>query len=237
MDKFHLYSKKVIRIIMIYVLFQTEQPATRTADNEKETINENILVAETRGDIKSTPTPRPRPLQCEVKEAGKHVKEAITLLQRSINKRDSEASQDDCSIYALGLAKKLRAFSEEERMEIMYDIDGMILTRRRAKHPSRFTATPLISPSQYSQCSSPMSSYSEPLSSGVLYNQDSRISYTQPVQINVSQEQHTRQMYSPEIQPQDTTTETGSNVCIISDQSLEAGHQLSDIIAQAYNTA
>lgn len=35
----------------------------------------------------------------------------------------SQASQDDCEIYALGLAKKLRAFSEDERLEIMYNIE------------------------------------------------------------------------------------------------------------------
>ncbi|KAJ8720808.1 hypothetical protein PYW08_006273 [Mythimna loreyi] len=46
---------------------------------------------------------------------------------------------DDCEIYAMGLAKKLRSFTEEEKLEIMYEFDGIILHRRRAKNPNQFT--------------------------------------------------------------------------------------------------
>ena len=155
-------------------------------------------------------------------------------------KRDSQASQDDCDIYVLGLAKKLRAFSEEERLEIMYDIDGMILSRRRAKQPNRFATHSFMSPSQYSQASSPMDpmySYSEPLSSEDLYSPNTRMPYSDPLHIHVPQEQPRSHIYSPELpQQEDTNAKKGSKVHIISDQSLR-GVQLSDIIAQAYHTA
>ncbi|KAF5306024.1 hypothetical protein FQR65_LT00739 [Abscondita terminalis] len=165
---------------------KTEQPCTLTVDNE--TIDESRVIAETRNEARTPQSTRPRSLQCEVKEAGKHVKEALTLFQQSFAKRESQASQDDSDIYALGLAKKLRSFSEEERLEIMYEIDGMIINRRRAKQPNRFTTNAFIPSPQYSQCSSPMSSYSEPLPRQVLYRHNT--------QIHVPNEHHTRQMYS-----------------------------------------
>ncbi|CAH2003137.1 unnamed protein product [Acanthoscelides obtectus] len=221
------------------MLYRTEQPCTPTVDNEEETINEKRLIAENKNVTKTPQAARPRSLQREVQEAGKQVKEAAGLLQQSIKKRDCQASQDDCDIYALGLAKKLRAFSEEERLEIMYDLDGMILNRHRAKHPNRFTSTTFIAPSQYSRCSSPMSSCSEPLSREVLYSQNTLMGYSEPAQVHVPQEQDTRQIYSKasEIsQSQYTDAETGSNININSNQAVGGDH-LSDIIAQAYNTA
>lgn len=39
--------------------------------------------------------------------------------------------EDDCDLYARLLAKKLRRFNENERHEIMYEIDGLVLSRRR----------------------------------------------------------------------------------------------------------
>lgn len=106
----------------------------------------------------------------------------------------------------------------------------MILNRRRMKHPNRFTATAFIPPSQYSQCSSTISSYSESLSGDALYNQNTRMTYS-TTQSHVPQKEHRHQMYSDsdslEIHlSQDTDAETGSNVRIISDQSLKVASSL-----------
>lgn len=173
-----------------------------------------------------------------MKEAGKQVKEAISLFQESIRKRESQAPVDDCEIYALGLAKKLRAFTEEERLEIMYHFDGMIIERRRAKNPERFsTTTPLFTTP--SRPSSNMSSYSEPLLRNTVCRQNTRTVYSEPPVIHIPEQKDIYHMYpeSPQIQiTQNTDAQTESTVHIISDERLEDS-QLSTIISKAYKYA
>lgn len=93
------------------------------------------------------------------------------------------------------LAKKLRAFSEIEKLEIMYEIDGIIINRRRAKQSPQFsrnTFTP--SPSTMGRPSSSMSSYSEPLP--YVYRQNTRTTYSEPPQIHILDGQNIRQVNS-----------------------------------------
>lgn len=41
----------------------------------------------------------------------------------------SSKDEDDCDLYGRLLAKRLRQFSKADRQEIMYELDGLILSR------------------------------------------------------------------------------------------------------------
>lgn len=76
----------------------------------------------------------------------------------------------------MGLAKKLRSFTEEERLEIMYEFDGIILNLRRAKNSNQFTNSTFNPSSPFSRPSSAIakddiSSYSEPFFRDVVHRQ------------------------------------------------------------------
>lgn len=70
----------------------------------------------------------------ELQEVSKEMSNAFNTLNQAlkISKRQREQSlqeEDDCDLYGRLLAKRLRQFSETERQEIMYELDGLLLSR------------------------------------------------------------------------------------------------------------
>lgn len=231
------------------LFFQTEESST-IDDTTPHTSRE---ITQTND---STPqTSRPRLIQSEVKEAGKYLKEALSTFQDNMKKRESTAPPDDCEVYGIMLAKKLRAFTEMERLEIMYDIDGLIINRRRSKQQHQFSSD-TFAPSPTAMCrpSSSISSYSEPLPSEWVHRntRNTRQSYSEPpvihisglntqqlysepTVINIAEEQNPQQLYSepPVIhitEGQNTQTDE-PNVVILRNELL------SDAISKAYDGA
>lgn len=71
-------------------------------------------------------------LPLELQEVSKEMSNAFNTLNQALKKRQSVPSpkeEDDCDLYARLLAKRLRKFSESERQEIMYELDGLLLSR------------------------------------------------------------------------------------------------------------
>lgn len=100
----------------------------------------------------------------ELEKADKEMSKAFnTLNQAILNKDQQNKIEDDCDLYGRLLANKLRKYSDNERQEIMYDIDGLLLKRRRncspqINHPSQIIISkrPSSSATSYS-CPSPSS--------------------------------------------------------------------------------
>ncbi|CAH1999561.1 unnamed protein product [Acanthoscelides obtectus] len=248
--------------ITINTQSRDEQPGKSTIISEEEIMNKP---GETKNEITTPRTGRSRSLQCEVKEAGRHVKEALSLFQESVKRRESQEHPDDCEIYGMGLAKKLRAFSEEERLEIMYEFNGIILNRRRTKQPNRFTNRVFNPSSEYTRSSSAIfspspgiSCYSEPLQHKMASIQNVRMTdsappeihtsevehtllvYSKPLQIQTpSEEKYTIQMYSesPQVNVlQNADAQSSSNIHIISVDLLRSTYRC-DVICNAFNNA
>ena len=73
-------------------------------------------------------------LPIELQEVSKEMTNAFNTLSQALksSKRRREQSsreEDDCDLYGRIMARRLRQFSETERMEIMYELDGLMLSR------------------------------------------------------------------------------------------------------------
>lgn len=99
----------------------------------------------------------------ELQEAGKHMKDAMTTLNKVLQKQ--EVPEDDCDRYGKILANKLRKLPDLKRMQLMWEIDGLyIKTIQCVPFPAannQFVPSPSPSPTSYSVCSA----YSEPMTS------------------------------------------------------------------------
>lgn len=92
-------------------------------------------------------------------EADGTVREALSSLKTTLDSKRSQ-EDDDCDLYGKNLAKKLRRLPVDERLQLMYDIDGIFMHRRQLlKQPQtseNCSTTYVPSPSQ-----SPQSTYSQ----------------------------------------------------------------------------
>ncbi|VEN61808.1 unnamed protein product, partial [Callosobruchus maculatus] len=88
---------------------------------------EDPLIEDTHEDLQTAPNqPQPsREVHPELQQAQHLMSEAFSSLTNVLNKRQAE--EDDCDLYGKLIAKKLRRFSEEERVLVMYEIDGIFL--------------------------------------------------------------------------------------------------------------
>lgn len=73
----------------------------------------------------------------------KRMDEAFQILTSAANKRQ-DPQKDECDLYGDLLAKKLRRYNEDEREEIMLEIDSMLLKRKKKKS---VMSTPVPTPS------------------------------------------------------------------------------------------
>lgn len=99
--------------------------------------------------------PRRRKNPPELQEAGKSMKEAMTSLNKVLNK--PQVPEDDFDRYGKILANKLRKLSETDSLKMMYEIDGMFIRRLNAT-PTYLTRP---SPTYYVRSESSCTSYSD----------------------------------------------------------------------------
>ncbi|CAG9787176.1 unnamed protein product [Diatraea saccharalis] len=105
----------------------------------------------------------------ELEKADKEMSKAFnTLNQAILNKGQQNKIEDDCDLYGRLLANKLRKYSDNERQEIMYDIDGLLLKRRRNCSPQYVSSPSQIIISK--RPSSSATSYSCPSPSSLWIN-------------------------------------------------------------------
>lgn len=68
----------------------------------------------------------------ELQEAGQHMKDAISSLNNVSQKQ--EVPEDDCDRYGKILAKKLRKLNELERMQFIWEMDGLFIKTIEKNH-------------------------------------------------------------------------------------------------------
>lgn len=68
-----------------------------------------------------------------MQEVSQQVTQAVKKLKRYLNEKQND--EDECELYGRLLAKRLKSYSEIDRLEIMYEIDGVLLRKRR-RHSS-----------------------------------------------------------------------------------------------------
>ncbi|CAK1600550.1 unnamed protein product [Parnassius mnemosyne] len=94
----------------------------------------------------------------ELQEASKQMSAAFSTLNSVLQtkKYRENKENDDADLFCKLLAKQLKDFPKDEREEIMYEIHGLILNKRR--HCRGRVFEPIISPSIYNRSSSAHSS-------------------------------------------------------------------------------
>nr|XP_021186534.2 uncharacterized protein LOC110373556 [Helicoverpa armigera] len=101
-----------------------EQRAVIIEQTEEETKDTNKKMRPVRRRISVKPP--------ELERADKEMAKAFNMLSQAIlNKGQQNKIEDECDLYGRLVANKLRKFSDDERQEIMYEIDGLLLKRRR----------------------------------------------------------------------------------------------------------
>lgn len=74
----------------------------------------------------------------EVQEPWNHLKGGLAAESKVSSKR-ANTEDDDCDLFAKILAKKLRKLPEHERLLLMYEIDGMFISRLYGNNSSPVT--------------------------------------------------------------------------------------------------
>ncbi|XP_049877487.1 uncharacterized protein LOC126374807 isoform X2 [Pectinophora gossypiella] len=103
-------------------------------DDEDETDDRQEIPMETVY-IEEAPRPattRRRINPPELMDTSKIMKQAICTLNTILQKK-SDTREDDCDRYGKILANKLRKLCEDERLQIMYEIDGLFIKNMQNK--------------------------------------------------------------------------------------------------------
>ncbi|XP_022823575.1 uncharacterized protein LOC111354371 [Spodoptera litura] len=143
------------------------QNTTTTTESEKLDGEEEVVgagSAPTTSSLETVPRRRKNPM--ELQEAGKTMKEAMSSLNKVLNK--PVVPEDDFDRYGKILANKLRKLSETDSLKMMYEIDGLFIKRINAI------------PSYFTQPSPTYTMHSEPTSRLVLHSTTSPTYYVRP---------------------------------------------------------
>ncbi|RVE49703.1 hypothetical protein evm_005678 [Chilo suppressalis] len=87
------------------------------------------------------PTPQKNPIgpvqkrratnPSELHEASKKMSTAFTALNSALSSKERGKEEDECDLYCKMLAKQIKEYPKLEREEIMYELHGIMLNRRR----------------------------------------------------------------------------------------------------------
>lgn len=67
----------------------------------------------------------------ELQEASKKMSTDFTALNNALTNRQSVKEEDECDLFCKMLAKQIREYPKLEREEIMYELHGVMMNRRR----------------------------------------------------------------------------------------------------------
>ncbi|RVE44688.1 hypothetical protein evm_010646 [Chilo suppressalis] len=122
-----------------------------SSENEESNSDENLLVK-----IPIQKRRRQKPVELQETQMNTTLTTLNNMLNNTKHKNDS---RDDCDLYGMLLAKKLRSYPEIERQEIMYEIDGLLLKKRKRGYQIK-NKTVIGSSSKYAIKSRPSSTNS-----------------------------------------------------------------------------
>lgn len=120
------------------------------------------------------------------------MKDAISTLNKVINKKETQ--EDDCDRYGKILANKLRKLSDDERLQMMYEIDGLFIKKMR-NWSGAYDYAPLYRNNVIPPCSpSPKNTFISPSPSSTYWSNSSYSSYSDvpPRQYSASSPMMTR---------------------------------------------
>lgn len=67
----------------------------------------------------------------ELQEASKKMNTALTTLNKALTSKQSAKEEDECDLFCRMLAKQIKEYPKIEREEIMYELHGIMMNRRR----------------------------------------------------------------------------------------------------------
>lgn len=112
----------------LYFQGPAEQSSFELSESVEEV--EDPMPGTSTGSVTSVSVQKPRKtkrsLQQDLHSAEQHMKVAFDNLSETLRKKD-----DECELYGQLLAQKLRKLSENERIELMYEIDGLVVKSLR----------------------------------------------------------------------------------------------------------
>ena len=111
------------------------------------------------------------------------MKDAISTLNKVLQKKETQ--EDDCDRYGKILANKIRKLSEDERLHMMYEIDGLFIKKRQSESSASAKYYNVPSPTYYGvPSSSPSPKYyvmSPSSSSMYITSNSSNSSYSESI--------------------------------------------------------
>ncbi|GBP28981.1 hypothetical protein EVAR_83881_1 [Eumeta japonica] len=109
-------------------------------ENPNATVNSEINIPVVRRRSRNPP---------ELQEASNEMKRAFSSLNSVLSSKQQKIdSEDDCDLYGKLLAKRLRQFTDLEKQELMYEIDGLLLKKRQLSYRQNTGRYVVQSPSQ-----------------------------------------------------------------------------------------
>ncbi|KAF9417483.1 hypothetical protein HW555_005406 [Spodoptera exigua] len=84
----------------------------------------------------------------EMQEANKKMSTAFTALNKALANKENIKEEDECNLFCKMLAKQIREYPKLEREEIMYELHGVMMNRRRRYNTMQGRSYAVSSPSQ-----------------------------------------------------------------------------------------
>lgn len=111
------------------------------------------------------PTPKRRAMNPpELQEAGRQMNTALTTLNKVLVNKENPKEEDECDLFCKMLAKQIKGYPKLEREEIMYEIHGVMMNKRRRNERER-----VMQGRSYSVSSPAQVILSRPTSSNTVY--------------------------------------------------------------------
>ncbi|KAK9879931.1 hypothetical protein WA026_008440 [Henosepilachna vigintioctopunctata] len=142
---FHMPQARDYLLFLVAMFLETNNESQETGIRELDDVEDNDGVETSHsGNIPSSQNnnlPKSQGVQKrrsknppELQEASKHVSAALNTLNKvlqSKNNKEDNNHDDESNLFGKLMAKQLKDFPKEERDEIMYEIHGLIMQRRR----------------------------------------------------------------------------------------------------------
>ncbi|XP_041978620.1 uncharacterized protein LOC121732732 [Aricia agestis] len=118
------------------------QPIWFAYDAMNDFLGDSLTAKKTINTIYTTPLDKMPPTQNPIRScrSRRYCKiDALATFKSTLQKTQQPVQEDDCDLYGKLLAKKLRKLSENKKLQLMHDIDGVYL---RYKFEDRTTHSP-----------------------------------------------------------------------------------------------
>ncbi|CAH0697409.1 unnamed protein product [Spodoptera exigua] len=135
----------------------------------------------------------------EMQEANKKMSTAFTALNKALANKENIKEEDECDLFCKMLAKQIREYPKLEREEIMYELHGVMMNRRRRYNTMQGRSYAVSSPSQIILSRPSTSNSMYPSTPSPIYVVDSPHSVQSPPQNMANQQTEMVNIISQEV--------------------------------------